>query len=260
MSASVPRRAPATPPETGPSTYVTPTAASRVAASTAAAGPVVERSTTVVARRSSAAATASTTSSTTGPSGRLSSTVSARAATSVDAGAAVRAVGEALGRPRGVEPDQGEAGGDDPLGHRPAHVAQADEADDRGASLAPARASMPSASSTRRARRKASTPAGTPAYTVIWSRVSRSSSRVQPLRSAPRKWVMNSSGRLSAARRQRLLRLRWRSVSAERPHTPPQQYSVTSCWSSWLKLSAVDMARVTYSSPRTRLRASSPTS
>ena len=105
---------------------------------------------------------ASTTSSTTGPSGRLSSTVSARAATSVDAGAAVRAVGEALGRPRGVEADQREARGDDPLRHRPAHVAQADEADDPGRHGAGSGV-MPSASSTRRARRKASTPAGTPA-------------------------------------------------------------------------------------------------
>ena len=40
---------------------------------------------------------------------------------------------------------------------------------------------MPSASSTWRARRNASTPAGTPAYTAIWMSVSRSSSSVQPL-------------------------------------------------------------------------------
>ena len=45
-------RAPATPPETGPSVYVTPSSASRAATSPATCGPTVERSTTVVTRRS----------------------------------------------------------------------------------------------------------------------------------------------------------------------------------------------------------------
>ena len=57
---------------------------------------------------------------------------------------------------------------------------------------------MPWSLSTSRARRKASTPAGTPAYTMIWTSVSRSSSSEHPLRSAPRKCVLNSSLRLSA--------------------------------------------------------------
>ncbi len=80
----------------------------------------------------------------------------------VEGGRGLRAGREPLGRARGVEADEREARGGDPLGHRSTHVAQADEADDPGRHRTGSGV-MPSASSTRRARRNASTPAGTPA-------------------------------------------------------------------------------------------------
>ena len=241
-------RAPATPPETGPSVYVTPTLGEPCrdfAGDLRSDGREVDDGGDAAVgggddlvddRRS-----------VTAPSGTLSSTVSAlRERRRRRLAAAIAPSGRRSSRAGGVEARRARsrrAATFAAIGR--AHVAEADEADDASASSGRRlRAVMPSASSTWRARRNASTPAGTPAYTAIWISVSRSSSSVQPLRSAPRKCVLNSSPRFSAASRQRLLRLRCRSVSAERPQTSPQQYSVTSCWNSRLKLSALANARV----------------
>src|SRR5690606_35050301 len=73
------------------------------------------------------------------------------------------------------------------------------------------------------ARRKLSTAAGMPPYMPTCSRTSRISSRVSPLLSAPRMWILSSLWRLSTAIIARLIRLRSRRGSPSRPQFQPQQ-------------------------------------
>src|SRR3954449_9047349 len=75
-------RAPAAPPDTGPSQYVTPTDSSSAAAWAAAAGPIVERSISVSTIEPSAATIASATANVAAPSGTLIKTVVQRRARS----------------------------------------------------------------------------------------------------------------------------------------------------------------------------------
>jgi hypothetical protein len=69
-------------------------------------------------------------------------------------------------------------------------------------------------------------------------KISRISSLVTPLTSAPLMWTRNSWGRLRIEIIARLSMLRVLRGSSSRPQTAPQQYSVTSSWNGLLKLSA----------------------
>ena len=81
-----------------------------------------------------------------------------------------------------------------------------------------------------------------------------------PLRSAPCTWILNSCGRLRAESIARFNMLRVFFGNSSRPHTAPQQYSVTSSCSGMLNSSAAAMDFSTYSLPRTDLRISRPLS
>ena len=115
MSASVPARAPATPPDTGPSTYVTPTAAStrRRLGRRRRARPSTGRPPSSPAGRRRPRwhrprpATPS-------PSGRLSSTVSARAATSSTPSPPPAPAGSRSSVPAASKPTSAKPGGGDP--------------------------------------------------------------------------------------------------------------------------------------------------
>src|SRR3954469_6681439 len=85
-------------------------------------------------------------------------------------------------------------------------------------------------------------------------KTSRISSRVAPLVSAPRTWVLSSCGRLSAHSIARLRKLRVLCVRPSRPQTTPQQYSVVRSCIGRLKSSAEAIALSTNSLPRTLLR------
>ena len=91
-------------------------------------------------------------------------------------------------------------------------------------------------------------------------KTSRISSRVTPLVSAPLICVRSSCGRLSTEIMARLSMLRVLSGSSSRPHTAPQQYSVTRSWNGLLKSSASAVAALTYASPSTAARISRPLS
>ena len=91
----------------------------------------------------------------------------------------------------------------------------------------------------------ASLPAGTPQYTAICRKTSRSSALVMPLLRAPRTWILNSCGRLSAAIMPRLSRLRLRRSRSGRFQISSQQYSVASCCIGQLKSSAAASERST---------------
>ena len=70
-------------------------------------------------------------------------------------------------------------------------------------------------------------------------KISRISSRLTPLVSAPLMCARNSCGRLRIEIIARLSMLRVLRGSSSRPHTAPQQYSVTSSWNGLLKLVGV---------------------
>src|SRR3989338_2908217 len=108
------------------------------------------------------------------------------------------------------------------------------------------------------AARKASMAAGTPAYTAQCSRVSRISSTVQPLFSAPRTWPLSSCGHFSAVRADRVIRLRVLRSRPSRVHTPPHACSLTKSCSGWVKSVALPRARSTKASPITSRRTFRP--
>src|SRR4029450_7957924 len=83
---------------------------------------------------------------------------------------------------------------------------------------------------------------------------SRISSRVAPLVSAPRTWVLSSCGRFSAHSIARLRKLRVLCERPSRPQTEPQQYSVVRSCIGRLKSSADAIALSTNSFPSTLLR------
>src|SRR3546814_1713767 len=85
-------------------------------------------------------------------------------------------------------------------------------------------------------------------------RISRISSLVTPLVSAPLIWVRSSWFRLSALSMAILSMLRILSGSPSRPQTAPQQYSVTNRCIGMLKSSAAAKDFSTKSLPRTLLR------
>src|SRR5690606_4248372 len=95
---------------------------------------------------------------------------------------------------------------------------------------------------------------------ATWTRTSRISSRVQPLRSAALTCSFGSWGRVSALIMARLIVLGTLRESPGRVQTVPQQYSVTSSWRGRVKSSACSMARLTYSSPNTARRTANPSS
>src|SRR5688500_18285730 len=79
-----------------------------------------------------------------------------------------------------------------------------------------------------------------------------------PLRSAARRWISSSRGRLSAKIMARLMIERVLSGSPPRAQLAPQPCSVTWCCRSMLKSSAWRKARSTYSPPIQRRRSFSP--
>src|ERR1700752_4055721 len=93
---------------------------------------------------------------------------------------------------------------------------------------------------------------------ATWRNISRISSRVTPLVSAALMCVRNSLGRLRTEIMAKLSMLRVLRARPSRPQTAPQQYSVTRSCSGLVKSSALANAWLTYASPRTAERISSP--
>src|SRR6516165_1382927 len=93
---------------------------------------------------------------------------------------------------------------------------------------------------------------------ATWRNISRISSRVTPLVSAALMCVRNSLGRLRTEIMARLSMLRVLRASPSRPHTAPQQYSVMRSCNGLVKSFVLDSAWLTYSSPSTADRISSP--
>src|ERR1700757_1839496 len=93
---------------------------------------------------------------------------------------------------------------------------------------------------------------------ATWRNISRISSRVTPLVSAALMCVRNSLGRLRTEIMAKLSMLRDLRGRPSRPQTAPQQYSVMRSCSGLVKSSALANAWLTYASPSTAERISSP--
>src|SRR5215469_12042881 len=93
---------------------------------------------------------------------------------------------------------------------------------------------------------------------ATWRNISRISSRVTPLVSAALMCVRNSLGRLRTEIMARLSMLRVLRARPSRPQIAPQQYSVTRSCNGLVKSSAPAKAWLTYASPSTAERISSP--